>query len=168
MVDRKDKQAVRKTVLMHTLAAYGADPRRWPPGPRGWLDEGVEGDDAELAKGLGEARDLDRLLDAAEAPRVPAEAAERAVAAILSDEAQGGDVVSVDFLPRTARARPGIATAPLWSAAALAAALVLGIYFGASGLGEQFIPPSSASTSVANTDYDIVNHVLTDLQEDMG
>jgi len=168
VVDRKDQQAARKSVLMHACTAYGADPRRWPPAARRWLDEAVEGGDAELAKARQEARELDRLLDVAGAPRVPAGAAERAVAAILSGEAQGSDMVSVDFSSQTARGRGGIGIAPLCSAAALAAALVLGIYFGASGLGDRFIPSSAASTNVANSDYDIVNHVLADLQEDMG
>lgn len=168
MVDRKDQLAARKSVLMHACAVYGADPRRWPAAARQWLDEAVEGDDGKLAKAREEARELDRLLDAASRPRVAAGAAERAIAAILSDEAQGGDVVHVDFPPRAARAWHGIGIAPLSSAAALAAALVLGIYFGASGLGDRLIPSTSTSTSVANTDYDVVKHVLADLQEDMG
>lgn len=168
MVDRKVQQAERKSARMHAWAAYGADPRRWPPAARRLLDETVEDDDAELARVREEACELDRLLDAASAPRVPAGAAERAIAMILSEKAQSGDVVSVDFSPKKAREGSGIGTAPVWSAAALAAALVLGIYIGASGLGDQLIPSSAASTSVANNDDDVVNHVLADLQEDMG
>lgn len=156
---------------MHAYAVYGADTRRWPPAAGRWLDEAGEGGDAELAKVREEARDLDRLLDVATPPRVPAEAAGQAIEAILSGEAQGadgGDVVTVDFSPKAAHGRRAVGIAPLSSAAALAAALVLGIYFGASGLGERLIPSASSSTSAVNTDYDVVKHVLADLQEDMG
>jgi len=153
---------------MHAYAVYGADPRRWPPAAQRWLNEAGEGGDAELANVRQEARELDRLLDAAVSPGVPAGAAERAIGAILSGEAQSGDVVSVDFSAKTVHARRSFGIAPLSSAAALAAALVLGIYFGASGLGDRVIPSTASTTTAANTDYDVVKHVLADLQEDMG
>jgi hypothetical protein len=168
VVDRKDQQAARKGVLMHAYAAYGADPRRWPPAAQRWLNEGSVGGDGELVKARQEACELDRLLDAASRPRVPAGAAERAIATILSEEAQSGDVVNFDLSRKAVGAWHGIGIAPISSAAALAAALVLGIYFGASGLGDRLIPSASSSTSLANTDYDVVKHVLADLQEDMG
>jgi len=171
VVDRKDQLAARRSVLTHAYAVYGAAARRWPPAARRRLDELGEGGDAELAKVRSEARELDRLLDVAASPRVPAGAAERAIEAILSGEAQGagsGDVVEVDFAAKAARGRHAFGLTALSSAAALAAALVLGIYFGASGLGDRLLPSATSSVTAANTDYDVVKHVLADLQEDMG
>lgn len=113
-----------RTRLAEVLAAYGADPARWPLSEREGLLAHVE-NAPELAALLAEAREIDRVLARTRAPQVPA----GAVARLMAEAARqkpGAAVIPFDR-PR-ARPRPSI-----WSwgaAAALAASLGLGIFLG--------------------------------------
>ncbi len=171
MADRKDRDKGRSSMLLHALAAYGADPRRWPPAARRALAEGGEDEGAELRHAREEARELDRLLDLAPRPHVPVGAARRAATAILSTDPMrsGSDnVVAVDFQARPGQGRPAAGFSRLAGVAALAASLVLGIYVGASDVGDLLIPSAVTGTSLSGGDYDIVQHALAGLEEDMG
>ena len=171
MVEPKDPAAARKTALLHVYAAYGADARRWPDAAVRRSAEDGECDDVEMAQRRNEARRLDELLDAAGRPEVPADAAARAAAAVLAAEGHKTPVASgvvVDLAARTQARRSASGVARLSGFAAMAASLVLGVYMGANGLTDGLISSTTASASATSTDYDIVEHVLADLQEDMG
>jgi len=62
-----------KTRLAEVLAAYGADPARWPAAERARLEALVRSDPQLLV----EAREIDRVLARAAQPAVPAGAAAR-------------------------------------------------------------------------------------------
>ncbi len=171
MVEPKDPADVRRTALLRLYAAYGADARRWPVAAAHRSTEDGEGDDAEIAQGRKAAGHLDELLDAAGRPEIPAGAAARAVVAALAAEdhqtpAVGG--VLVDLAARTEARHSTPSFARFSGIAAMAASLLLGVYMGANGLTDGFISSTPASASATSTDYDIVQQVLADLQEDMG
>jgi hypothetical protein len=91
------------------IAAYGADPARWPEGER-------EAGRARLgagAPGLDEARDLDRLLAASVNPTVSLSLSERVIAAGLGVHATPARV-------RLWRDRLALAFGAGWAAAACA------------------------------------------------
>ncbi len=171
MVDSRNSAAARKTALLHVYAAFGADPRRWPDAAARRLADDEAGDDADLAQGRIAAQRLDELLDAGSRPEVPAGAAARAVVAVLATERRetppDGAVV-VDLAARPQRKRSMSGFARFSGIAAMAASLVLGVYMGANGLTDGLISSSSVAASATSADYDIVEHVLADLQEDMG
>jgi hypothetical protein len=164
-------QGERRKRLRHYLAAYGADATRWPAQAGHLLlrDARADGDRSGLE--FGEAREVDRLLDAAPSPPVPAGAARQALASILASgavPASPPNVVAVDFSGRGADVRRSAWGGPIAGLAALAAALILGVYVGAAGLVEGVIPSDVASVGSGATDFDIVEHVLAELEEDLG
>ena len=171
MNEPNDPAVARKTVLLQLYAAYGADTRRWPAAAARRSTGDGEGDDAELAQGRNEAGRLDELLDAAGRPEVPAGAAARAVAAALAAEGHNTPAMSgvvVDLAARTQARRSASGFARFSGIAAMAASLLLGVYMGANGLTDGLISSTPASVSATSADYDIVQQVLADLQEDMG
>jgi anti-sigma factor RsiW len=116
-----------RTRLAEVLAAYGADPARWPAAERDRLIAHVEST-PDLQALLIEAREIDQILASVKAPSVPAGAAAR----LLAQAGQQKPKATVIPFVR-ARARPSI-----WSwgaAAALAASFGLGIFLGTTNFG---------------------------------
>jgi hypothetical protein len=110
-----------KTRLAEVLAAYGADPDRWPAAERDRLLALVESEPGLVA----EALEIDRVLARAASPKTPAGAAARLMAR-AGQERPLPNVVPFD------RARPRQQPS-IWSwgaAAALAASFACGIFLG--------------------------------------
>lgn len=118
-----------KTRLAEVLAAYGADPARWPAVERDRLLALVESESGLL----GEAQEIDRVLArAASSPKIPAGAAARLL------ERAGQDRPRPNVVPLD-RARPGQQPS-IWSwgaAAALAASFACGIFIGTTNFASQ-------------------------------
>ncbi len=115
-----------RTRLREVLAAYGADPARWPAAERDRLMALVESEPELLA----EAREIDLVLARAKQPQVPASAAARLLARAGQEKKPQGTVIPFD------RAR-----ASIWSwgaAAALAASFGLGIFIGTTNFAARF------------------------------
>lgn len=111
-----------KTRLAEVLAAYGADPARWPAAERAGLEALVRKEPGLLA----EAREIDRVLARAPVPQIPAGAAARLLARV-GESRPAPNVVPFDRPARPAQ-KPSI-----WSwgaAAALAASFACGIFLG--------------------------------------
>lgn len=107
--------------LEQVLAAYGADPQRWPEGDRKLAALSSEADRAE-------ALEIDALLATARRPEMPANGPHR-LARRLTPPSRG----TVIAMPARPRFRP------LWAGAALAASLAIGIYIGGSGLSDDLV-----------------------------
>lgn len=110
-----------KTRLAEVLAAYGADPARWPAAERDRLQALVQSQPELLA----EALEIDRVLAQAKPVQVPLGAAARLLER-ASQEKTAASVIPFD------RARPK-ASPSIWSwgaAAALAASFACGIFLG--------------------------------------
>jgi hypothetical protein len=130
--------------LQAVLAAYGADPARWPASDRD-LAPLLAAPHPDVAASLEDARSLDTALAHASRPVAPAAAADRLVAGATG---ASGNVVAFDR--HEARHAPGRRTAfsgRLAVAMSLAASLVLGIYLGASGRSDWLTPPLLAEES---------------------
>jgi hypothetical protein len=109
--------------LEQVLAAYGADPGRWPEADRRL---------AHLlgAKDKAAARKIDALLGQASPIAAPSGAQDR-LAARLSQSR--GNVIAMT--PRTPRPR----FPSLWAGAALAASLAIGVYLGGTGVADDLM-----------------------------
>lgn len=110
-----------RTRLAEVLAAYGADPARWPASEREGLDALIR-DQPEL---LADAVQIDRILARAARPRPPA----GAKAQLLARAAREPQKVNITPLAH-GRVRP---RSSIWSwgtAAALAASFAFGIFLG--------------------------------------
>jgi hypothetical protein len=121
-----------RTRLAEVLAAYGADPARWPAAERVPLMAYVESK-PDLQALLIEAREIDQVLAGAKTPSVPAGAAARLLA---QAEQQIPKATVIPFDRAQARPRPAI-----WSwgaAAALAASFGLGIFLGTTNFAAHF------------------------------
>ncbi|HUE46367.1 MAG TPA: hypothetical protein VMO81_08965 [Aestuariivirgaceae bacterium] len=130
--------------LKAVLAAYGADPARWPESDRE-LAMLLAAPLPDVTASLEDARILDSALAHASRPVAPAAAANRLVARVHEVP---GNVVAFD-LHATTRS-PGRRTSlsgRLAIATALAASLVFGIYLGASGQSDWLTPPLLAEES---------------------
>lgn len=113
-----------RTRLAEVLAAYGADPTRWPVSERSGLEALLASEPGLLA----EAAEIDRVLARAPVPAAPA-GAKALLLARVAREKQAVNVISLERAPR-AKPRPSI-----WSwgtAAALAASFAFGIFLGNS------------------------------------
>lgn len=109
--------------MKQILEAYGADPARWPAGTR-------LPDDA-LGAEMKAAAEIDSILDLAKAPAHSADAIATLLTALPANT--GADVVQFPG----PRSRPRLS----WVVAApLAASLILGIYLGAAGSVDRFLP----------------------------
>lgn len=121
------------------LAAYGADPAHWPAEDRQVLAPLL----GEMGPAAEEARAIDAMLEAATKPELPAGAEERLLARLQPE----GRVVT---LP-SRKASPGPVLR--WSAALpLAASLALGIYLGAMGTLDDFLPGTVTGELAASDD----------------
>ena len=110
-----------KTRLAEVLAAYGADPARWPAAERDRLQALVQRQPELLA----EALEIDRVLARATRPQIPAGATARLM------EQAGRRKPAPNVIPLD-RARPK-ARPSIWSwgaGAALAASFACGIFLG--------------------------------------
>ena len=110
-----------RTRLAQVLAAYGADPARWPAAERDALMALVESEPGLLA----EAAEIDRVLARATFPEIPAGAAARLVE-------RAGEARPYPNVVPLGRARPKMQPS-IWSwgaAAALAASFACGIFLG--------------------------------------
>lgn len=110
-----------RTRLAEVLAAYGADPARWPASERPGL-EALSRAQPEL---LADARQIDRILARAERPLAPA-GAKAQLLARAAGAPQTGNVIPLD----RGRRRP---MPSIWSwgtAAAFAASFAFGIFLG--------------------------------------
>ncbi len=129
-----------KQRLQAVLASYGADPARWPRADRDALKHFLDhaGDD------LTEAAAIDRMLDLAPAPPVPAGLETRMLSRLNRD-------VRTTVVPF---ARPASKRAPSWPWAAvpLAASLALGIYLGAAGDLDGILPQAVTGDLAAGDD----------------
>lgn len=115
--------------LRDVLAAYGADPARWPSGDRTELSHPIDG----ARQDYRDALDIDRLLQLASAPDLRFGASDRLI--------------------RHIHALQGAARRPVlrWTAALpLAASLLLGIYLG----GQENAVPWLPGIEQASTEYD--------------
>ena len=163
MADSGPNRAARNR-LQAVLAAYGADPARWPEGDRelAFLLPG-----ADLAGPLEDARNLDAALARATRPVPPAGAAERIITAI--GDARG--VVAPFARHRRARPQARRASRPgrLAALTALAASLALGLYLGASGRMDWLTPPVLAEESpeVLSAELDVLDGTLRLLEDQM-
>ena len=118
--------------LSEVLAAYGADPRRWPAADRSELAALIRPESQEWR----EAAALDRLLATASQPLMPAAASDR-----LLMKVHGTRNVSARRVFRWSTALP------------LAASLLLGIYLGAVDSIDPWLP--AEETLAADDDADL-------------
>ena len=127
MKDRTDR-------LREVLAAYGADPARWPAGDRTELVHLIDG----AGEGYRDALEVDRLLQLASAPEQGFGANERLIR-------------YVHALQSTAR-RPVLR----WTAALpLAASLLLGIYLGGQEDAAAWLPGLEQASTEDEADDDL-------------
>lgn len=129
--------------LQAVLAAYGADPARWPESDRE-LAPLLAAAHPEVAASLEDARSLDSALARASRPAAPATAAERLIASV---EAPGTIVTFARHGVERRIARRTALSSRLAIAISLAASLALGIYLGASGQSDWLTPPLLAEDS---------------------
>jgi hypothetical protein len=157
---------VTRDRLAVVLAAYGADPSRWPEADRklaSWLPAG----DPAVSAALEEARATDAALARASRPAPPAGAVERLIARAAG---VAGEVVP---FARHARERPQPMRAAmpggLAALSALAASLALGLYLGASGHGDWLIPPLLVedSSEYLTAEFDVLDTTLQLFEDDI-
>ena len=113
--------------LEQVLAAYGADPDRWPEADRKLAPFLADTD-------LTAAREIDAALAAASRPVASSGSLDRLKASL---PASG---IVVPMTPRAARPK----FQALWVGGALAASLALGIYLGGSGVADDFAASADA------------------------
>ncbi|MFN0190493.1 MAG: hypothetical protein ACKVP5_00745 [Aestuariivirga sp.] len=138
-----------KKRMQEILEAYGADPKRWPAGTR--LP------DAALGAEVKAAAEVDSILDLAKAPVHSQDAIANLLASLPSR--QGADVVQFPG----PRSKPRLS----WAfAAPLAASLMLGIYLGAAGGVERFLPQDDVAwlDDVSDTGLEDAEDVAEDSQ----
>ncbi|MFZ5678006.1 MAG: hypothetical protein ACOZAM_33990 [Pseudomonadota bacterium] len=128
-----------RTRLAEVLAAYGADPARWPASERVRLQPLLDKEPGLLA----EAAEIDRVLARA-VPPAPSASGKAQLLARIAQEKQKVNVVPFERA-RAARSRPSI-----WSwgtAAALAASFAFGIFLGGN---------TNTNFGILRTDSDVV------------
>lgn len=130
--------------LQAVLAAYGADPARWPESDRE-LAPLLAAAHPALAASLEDARSLDSALAHSSRPVAPAAAARRLVATVHEVPV---NIVAVGLHATTcSTGRRTTVFGPLAIATSLAASLVFGIYLGGSGQSDWLTPPLPAEES---------------------
>ncbi len=150
--------------LQAVLAAYGADPARWPDQDRE-LAPLLTAPIPELTTSLEDARNLDEALAHTSRPVAPPAAADRLVARI-EDEAVAEAPGNVVVFTRHGAERPAAPRTALSGrlavATSLAASLVLGIYLGASGQSDWLTPPLLAEESpeYMSAELDVLDSTL--------
>jgi hypothetical protein len=145
--------------IERVLAAYGADPARWPAEDREVLAPRL----GEIGPAAAEARAIDAMLQAATVPELPAGAERRLLTRL--DRRAG---VAGSPWRKTA---PG--SALRWiSALPLAASLALGMYLGAVGTLDRFLPETVtgelATSNDDNADLSGVSEAEAYAEEDLS
>lgn len=134
--------------LRDVLSAYGADAGRWPVADRQDLADPAATPDTAYREALA----IDRLLAQASAPEVPPGAEHR-----LMMKARGRSPVPGRAVPRWTVAVP------------LAASLLLGIYLGADGSAESWLPPlETAVVDDGDSDLSGVGEAETYAEENVS
>ena len=152
--------------LLTVLAAYGADPARWPEGDRE-LATWLAASDPALSTPVKDARTFDSALARASRPVAPVGAAERLIARI---DGVPGNVTTFD---RRGKARPPVRRAALPGRlavlTALAASLALGLYLGATGQTEWLVPPVLAEETpeYLSAELDVLDGTLELFEDQM-
>lgn len=129
--------------LEAVLAAYGADPARWPVADRQRFGRSIAAGEPRVNESADEARAIDALLDHASRP-VPSPGAIEQL--LVKADTPGGSVhtnvvrLSRAADRRAAEQRPVIRPGAIAAISALAASLILGIYIGATGLAQGVLP----------------------------
>jgi len=165
MVDDGQDMTARDR-LQAVLAAYGADPARWPEGDRELMPL-LAAADRGLTAFLNDARTMDMVLAGASHPVAPTGAAERLIA--RADDVLG----KVVFFARRRRARPDTRRAGLPRRlvvfTALAASLAFGLYLGASGRSDRLTPPMLAEESpeYLSAELDVLDGTLQLFEDNM-
>ena len=120
--------------LRGVLAAYGADPARWPAGDRKDLSHLIDSSEEDYR----DARDVDRLLQLASAPDLRSGAGDRVIRHVHA--------------LRAAAHRPVLR----WTAALpLAASLLLGIYLGGQEDVASWLPGIEQASAADDGDEDL-------------
>jgi hypothetical protein len=141
--ERSDRQA-------RLIEAYGVDRTRWP--------KDGQGADGDALPGFAEAREIDTILAHAGNPAPEAAARAAALARIMAATGASGRRVNGALGAR----RSWNAWAP--AATALAASFALGIYLGAAGIVDNYMPTGSFGTDTAMIqDIDVTG--VSDLSE---
>jgi hypothetical protein len=150
------------------LAAYGADPSRWPKNDRELASMLASGH-PDISALLEDARAVDNVLARASRPELPAGAAERLAAKVAEVPSNVVSLSGHAKQPSRSRqaAMPGRLAAASALASALAASLALGLYLGASGQGDWLIPPllAEGSPDYLVAEFDVLDLAL--LEDDM-
>jgi hypothetical protein len=157
-----DKDATTRVEAL--LAAHGADPGRWPAAERKRFAASLGA--AELSAARREAAALDALLSRASTPQAPAGAVGRLMTRVANEGASKNVIDLSEARRRFFRPwRRGL----LPAASALAASLLIGIYLGATGLGDRLLQPDltvDESFELAELDGDLVDRATGFLEED--
>lgn len=130
-----------KDRLNDVLASYGADPERWPAGERQALLPILQDASAEVT----EAKSIDEMLSHASTVSLQVGAEERLMSRIARQPA----AKIITLTPRSRQPLPWLAAVPL------AASLLLGIYLGAAGILDSFLPASITEDTAALDDDDL-------------
>ncbi|MGI9481546.1 MAG: hypothetical protein ACR2OR_04210 [Hyphomicrobiales bacterium] len=154
MNDEKDKSR-----LEVVLAAYGADPARWPEDER--ISLLLEVKEIELEQQTREAKEIDFVLGAAHAPAMPHGAIERLMSKTNSGTQKCAEIVELSAR-RAAPPRPMVLEF-LPAGVAIAACLLLGVFIGTSQFAEQYLPVGSM---VAANEADFQDDGILDLNGD--
>lgn len=164
MAERGPSTAARDR-LRAVLAAYGADPARWPQSDRE-LASLLTTRDPALVAPLDDARTLDLVLAQASHPAPPAAATDRLVASVND---LPGRVVT--FTPREQAPHSRRAALPrrLAVLTALAASLALGLFLGASGHSEWLTTPLLAEDppEYLSAELDVLDGTLRLFEDEM-
>lgn len=158
--------AIARDRLQTVLAAYGADPARWPQGDRK-LAPLLAAADPGLAAPVKDARSTDLVLAQATHPIAPTGAAQRLIARA---EDVPGKVVSFNRRDVAGpNARQTVLPRRLAVLTALAASLALGFYLGANGQGDWLTPPLLAEESpeYLSAELDVLDGTLQFFEDHM-
>ncbi|VAW11019.1 hypothetical protein MNBD_ALPHA09-1032 [hydrothermal vent metagenome] len=167
MKSEPDSQRLRQVV-----AAYGADPRRWPDGERQGLADAARAEaDSDW---MAQARGLDRVLDQGRDGAFPTKLDTELVSAILAKAAatpqiepqggrNGGRVVEL-LVPKAINerrmpGRSGGALGHLPEAAILAASLLIGIWAGGNDVFDSELFEIGIVASFTGSTEDEINFV---------
>jgi hypothetical protein len=143
--ERSDRQA-------RLIEAYGVDRARWPEDERG-------AGTGEAPLVFAEGREIDRILAHASNPAPKAAARAAALSRIMAATGTPGR-----------RGNGGLGTRRSWgtwapAATALAASFALGIYLGAAGVVDTYMPTGSFGTDTAMIQEDVDVTGVSDLSE---
>ncbi len=130
--------------LKAVLAAYGADPARWPEADKAALKQLIEAGDG-LAEGVQAARELDQVLGTASRPAPPSGAQAR-LAELARNTPQDPPVSTANVISSP------FGVSRFAAVSTLAASLVIGVYMGAIGTLDPVLDGSTGFGIVSELD----------------